>query len=594
MKERFWIVQVALVVLFAALPAATSRAEIVAYWDFDDVTGSVARDKYGDNHGSLKGGPRRVTGRVGGALSFDGRDDYVDFGAGDVFAITDQITIAMWILPDERQIFQPTLLSKGDRSWRIAIFHDVDILELSCTGTTGEFYCGRTGVRDGRWHHIAGVYDGGKLSVYLDGVLDASKICIGKIAATPDPVWVGGNSAYGLGRLYRGLIDEVIVFDEGLSDEQVAQLYEHGVESFIPGSLATLIEDAREVKSAAGRMKPADALALSEKKVTEWSRFKRENPDGFGARHDVMLSGLYLALAEAGQGAGAPAAKIVAAYKQAAVVSLGSSNYVPALLRMYKRVSSRDFGEAVKQSIRNSDDVFGGVGRASADLAASKNRDALKLFLDAVFSEVEDVTGCAEAVSAGLSKSGGGDGGFIQYCRDRPRLWEHFLRRSEELAAERMGSDEFAEAAEIYRDMLSRCDGSRKMGYELQVCECLFRSGRYEEAIGEIDGFAEKYRATERLMILEALLFKGRAYLHTDKRERALELFLKLMIDYPEAEKASEAGFFAGYCIMLDGNLSEAETVFGMVIRRDPESAAASKSRLCLRRIAAMKSGRSI
>ena len=51
---------------------------LVGYWPFDEGSGNIAKDYSGNgNDGTLVNGPTWTTGKVGGALSFDGVDDYV-------------------------------------------------------------------------------------------------------------------------------------------------------------------------------------------------------------------------------------------------------------------------------------------------------------------------------------------------------------------------------------------------------------------------------------------------------------------------------------------------------------------------------------
>ncbi|MHC4546334.1 MAG: hypothetical protein ACYSYL_17780, partial [Planctomycetota bacterium] len=56
-----------------------SSEGLVAHWKFDDGSGITAIDSAGTNNGTLNGDPTWTTGRIGGALSFDG--DYVAVGS---------------------------------------------------------------------------------------------------------------------------------------------------------------------------------------------------------------------------------------------------------------------------------------------------------------------------------------------------------------------------------------------------------------------------------------------------------------------------------------------------------------------------------
>jgi hypothetical protein len=59
--------------------------------------------------------------------------------------------------------------------------------------TWGNVYGNRI-VDDGQSHHIAGVCDGSRLYLYVDGHLDASIDCSGRINSRDDPVLIGANS----------------------------------------------------------------------------------------------------------------------------------------------------------------------------------------------------------------------------------------------------------------------------------------------------------------------------------------------------------------------------------------------------------------
>ncbi len=49
---------------------------LVGWWKFDETNGTVAYDSSGNgNDGNFTNGPTWTTGKIGGALSFDGVDD---------------------------------------------------------------------------------------------------------------------------------------------------------------------------------------------------------------------------------------------------------------------------------------------------------------------------------------------------------------------------------------------------------------------------------------------------------------------------------------------------------------------------------------
>jgi concanavalin A-like lectin/glucanase superfamily protein len=70
-----------------------------------------------------------------------------------------------------------------------------------------------------RWSHVAVTYDGAKLRLYADGDELSSFATAGAIQRSANPLWIGGNRPYG--EHFRGLIDDVRVYDRTLSADQV-------------------------------------------------------------------------------------------------------------------------------------------------------------------------------------------------------------------------------------------------------------------------------------------------------------------------------------------------------------------------------------
>jgi Concanavalin A-like lectin/glucanases superfamily len=70
-----------------------------------------------------------------------------------------------------------------------------------------------------RWSHLALTYDGLRLRLFVDGTPASSRAVTGTILRTTDPLWIGGNRPYG--EYFKGVIDEVHVYDRALSPSDV-------------------------------------------------------------------------------------------------------------------------------------------------------------------------------------------------------------------------------------------------------------------------------------------------------------------------------------------------------------------------------------
>lgn len=192
----------------------------VARWKLDEAGGTTAQDSFGENDGVVYGGAvwRPSGGRDGGALSFDGVDDYIDCGNGVCFDLTNALTVSAWISASASDLSEQSIVSKGDTAWRIERNGLTDTGEFACTGldAPAESLLGPTEIPPGEWHHMAGVYDGERMYLYVDGVLDASQEAQGFINVNSDPVLIGC--------LWKGMIDDVRIYSQGLNASEIHDL----------------------------------------------------------------------------------------------------------------------------------------------------------------------------------------------------------------------------------------------------------------------------------------------------------------------------------------------------------------------------------
>lgn len=201
-----------------------STGYLVGWWKFDEDSGDTAVDSSGNGFdGLLVGQTQRVDGVSGGALNFDGDDDYVDIGKGPEFDITEQITLMAWIQVNVFDQQWQGIVTKGDTSWRLSRGGG-DNGHFACTGFWPEWLNGKVSLDDGKWHHVAGVYDGMKLYLYIDGALDISQETSGRISVNDSPVHIGSNSEKE-GFLWNGMIDDVRIYSYALNADEVAAIY---------------------------------------------------------------------------------------------------------------------------------------------------------------------------------------------------------------------------------------------------------------------------------------------------------------------------------------------------------------------------------
>jgi len=200
---------------------------VAGSWHFDEGAGNTAYDTSGnDNDGTLENGPQWVDGKYGKALSFDGSDDYVDCGYGESLNITDAITIEAYVKFSSLEQ-TGVIYSRGEH---FAYYKGV-MLSIR-TNNVLEFWLGNgteagvldsvSGVPTNQFSHVAGVWDGTTMIVYINGESKGTDSFSGPIVYHTSHAVIGARSAGG--RNFSGIIDEVRVYDRALTAEEISDL----------------------------------------------------------------------------------------------------------------------------------------------------------------------------------------------------------------------------------------------------------------------------------------------------------------------------------------------------------------------------------
>ena len=206
-----------------------AEGKMVAWWRLDEIEGPVVADSSESGiDGKLVGDARWRPGRVQGALEFDGDGDYVDCGADPVLDIGGLFTVAAWVKVNTFDKPFQAIVTKGDTAWRLHRYSETDSIEFHIANwafSPSAGAVGNVGVNDGRWHHVAGVFDGGKVCLYVDGMLDVATAVspLDAVGINTQPVYIGENSER-MGRGWNGLIDEVRIYDYALSQAEINSL----------------------------------------------------------------------------------------------------------------------------------------------------------------------------------------------------------------------------------------------------------------------------------------------------------------------------------------------------------------------------------
>jgi hypothetical protein len=190
--------------------------DLIAYWKLDETEGHVAQNSISDNHGILHGEPlwQPHSGRKGGALEFDGIDDYIstDF----ILNPSDEVfSVFVWIRGGAPS--QAVLSQANGVNWFCT-----DPLEgylmtaLKGSGRSAGPLHSQTSITDGVWHRIGFVWDGANRVLYVDDVVAAEDTQDG-LEGSDSGLYIGTGSAMQPGTYWSGLIDDVRVYNRIVS-----------------------------------------------------------------------------------------------------------------------------------------------------------------------------------------------------------------------------------------------------------------------------------------------------------------------------------------------------------------------------------------
>ncbi len=243
-------------VLFLTTPskyaAAALNAGPLGYWRLDETTGSVAYDYWGGRDGTFATGV--TNGAVGpqpaAQAGFDASNQAYGFASGVVTVPPLNLnqatmTIVAWIKPDGTQpSYAGLVFSRGSGT--------VSGLDFQNNGQLGyhwndaaDTYNFSSGLipTDAQWNFVALVVEPAQGTIYLD---DGSGIVSAVNAVSHSASGFAANLVFGNdpagGRQYRGLMDEVAIYDRALSETEITALRNAGFKGTYTAKPVTFVQ----------------------------------------------------------------------------------------------------------------------------------------------------------------------------------------------------------------------------------------------------------------------------------------------------------------------------------------------------------------
>ena len=202
---------------------------LIAHWELNEAEGSIAYDSIQGNDGTCYGEPLWVPagGKIGGALQFDGIDDYIstpfilDPYEGSVSAF-------VWIYggaPGQAMISQANSTLGSDSTWLGLNPSDGKLITRLMHPPFPPLES-ESVITDGQWHHVGLVYDRDSLRrhLYVDGAEVAKDIGpVPAIGSNGNP-YIGADEILNDTSFFSGLIDDVRIYERSLIAEEIEVL----------------------------------------------------------------------------------------------------------------------------------------------------------------------------------------------------------------------------------------------------------------------------------------------------------------------------------------------------------------------------------
>ena len=210
-------------------PCVTITNSPVSWWRAE----GDATDAVGSNGGTLVGGATFAPGKVGQAFKFNGTSQYVNVPTSPALNFSTNMTAEAWVYPTSvAGVTGPIIKKAGEGSgqsdgYTIEVAPSGVVYFAVCLANAGWVSVGAN-LPFNQWDHVAGVFNGTTLIIYVNGVASNPISAQGTILPSGNDLQLGHDPS-NASRFFGGLVDEAAVYSTALSPAQVSAIYNAGV-----------------------------------------------------------------------------------------------------------------------------------------------------------------------------------------------------------------------------------------------------------------------------------------------------------------------------------------------------------------------------
>jgi len=241
MEIRKVVLVLAFLVALSSLARGTIAATPLAYWKFNEGSGTTAADSSGGGNNAVftPSAPavwdwNSTTGcKLGRCVQLDKTASYLLVSPGAALNIGGDMTITTWVkfrnFTENQYIAQSSTYWLFNRNgwagqYTYFCYHITDTAYVG-DSSWNNWACAResTTLQADKWYYITGVKSGNILKMYVNGTLERSVDITGHVIST------SGYSGLSIGRIggsgFNGTIDDLKIYNTALSDSEVLSEY---------------------------------------------------------------------------------------------------------------------------------------------------------------------------------------------------------------------------------------------------------------------------------------------------------------------------------------------------------------------------------
>ena len=216
---------------------------LVGHWPLDELNGVIANDVSGQGlNGALDRGvtfdKNKTNGKIEGALVFDGVDDHINLPDIDN-NLKSSFTVSAWVNPSNAEGNYQGIIGSTTSGGFMMFVNRGKLAFTVSTNENGRKLVSKGTIQNNVWQLITCTYDGTDMRWYINGENVHSESLSGTLKPM-DVSWIGWSGWSD--EYFEGAIDDVKLFNNSLTKQQVSSLFEEGNSNIVRENIASKID----------------------------------------------------------------------------------------------------------------------------------------------------------------------------------------------------------------------------------------------------------------------------------------------------------------------------------------------------------------